>query len=60
MTGRITSMLAQTFVTMYDQAGIGVTRSCRAQPEARSADKRAPPAVSPATREPNEHIETIR
>ena len=53
-------MLAMTLVATYDQAGIGVIRSWRAHPEARSIESRVPPALSAATSAPKEHIETMR
>ena len=39
---------------------MGVTRNCRAHPDARSVDSRLPPAFSAATSAPNELIDTIR
>ena len=59
-TGSSTTMLAATLTPMYDHAGMGVTRSCRAHPEARSMESRDPPALRAAIRAPNEHIETMR
>ena len=53
-------MLAVTLVATYDHAGMGVIRSWRAQPEARSVDSRLPPALRAATRAPKEHMDTMR
>ena len=39
---------------------MGVTRNWRAHPEARSVDRRLPPALSAATSAPNEHMETMQ
>src|SRR3974390_413442 len=59
-TGSTTSMPAEILVPTYDQDGIGVIRSWRAQPDARSIESLVPPALRAATRAPKEHIETIR
>src|SRR5580700_2222142 len=60
ITGSTTSMPVTILVPTYDHSGMGVIRSWRAQPDARSIDSLVPPALRAATSAPKEHIETMR